>query len=219
VSRPYARSLHGLVATMVAVGVALEVITAFVDGPGIAGSMTERLVRLFSYFTIQSNILIGVTSAMLAIRPDRDGRVFRVARIDGLLCIAVTGIVYHVALSGLHDLTPAGALSNFLLHTAVPLVAVVAWVVVGPRPRIDVATVWWSAAYPLAWIAYTFVRGAVTGWYPYPFLDVSIVGYVTAAVNTAIVAVVFLALASALHLLERRLDQARAGRERRSVTS
>lgn len=188
---------------MVAGGVGLELYTALTSGPGVAGTMAERLTRLFSYFTIQSNLIVGVTSAMLAARPARDGRVFRIARLDGLLCIAVTGIVYHLVLSGLNDLTPAGALSNLLLHTTVPVGALLAWVLVGPRPRIDTTTVWWSVAYPLVWIAYTFTRGAVVGWYPYPFLDVGQIGYGTALVNTAIVAVVFLVLAWGARLLER----------------
>lgn len=136
-------------------------------------------------------------------RPDRRGRVFEVLLLDALLCIAVTGIVFHVALSGLRDLTAAGAFSNFLLHTLVPVGFVVSWLLVGPRPRFTVATVGWSLAYPLAWIAYTFARGAVTDWYPYPFLDVSVIGMADALLRTGIVAVVFLVLAFAALGLEK----------------
>ncbi len=203
-----ARVLHGLVALMALVGVGLEVATALADGPGLAGSMAERLTRLFSYFTIDSNLLIGAVSVMLAVRPRRDGRVFRVLRVDSVLCIAVTGIVYHLALRGLHDLTPAGALSNFLLHTGVPAGAVLAWLLVGPRPRISWRTVGWAVLPPLAWIAYTFARGAVVAWYPYPFLDVTTIGYAAAAVNTAVVALVFLLLGSLALAIERQLAPA-----------
>lgn len=200
-----ARSLHGLVAVMVLVGVGTEVVTAFTDGPGVAGTMTERLTRLFSYFTIQSNLLVGATSALLALDPQRDGRVFRVLRLDGLLCIGVTGIVYHAVLAGLQELTPSGAFANLLLHTTVPVVAVVAWLVVGPRPRADRATVLWSVAYPVAWLVYTFTRGAVVGWYPYPFLDVGEIGGAQAALNALVVAVVFLLLAGVVAFVEHRL--------------
>ena len=144
-----ARVPHAVVALMVLGAIALEPWTAFRQGPGIAGTKAERLTRLFSYFTIQSNILLGVTSALLAVRPDRDGRVFRVARLDGLLCIVVTGIVYHAVLTGVADLTPAGELSNLLLHTAVPIGALLAWLLTGPRPRIDRVTALWAVAYPM----------------------------------------------------------------------
>ncbi|WP_319946738.1 Pr6Pr family membrane protein [Cellulosimicrobium cellulans] len=203
-----ARTLHALVAVAALTGVVLEVAIALVDGPGTAPSQAERLVRLFSYFTIQSNLLVGGVSVLLAARPARDGTVFRVARLDALLCIAVTGIVYNTVLRGLQDLTSAGQVSNLLLHLVAPLLAVAAWGLVGPRPRVDAATVWWSVAYPLAWIAYTFVRGAVVGWYPYPFLDVGELGLGRALVNTGVVAVVFLALAWLVRLVDSRLRPA-----------
>lgn len=203
-----ARVLHALVALAALTGVVMELVIALVDGPGTAPSQAERLVRLFSYFTIQSNLLVGAVSLLLAVRPERDGPVFRVAHLDALLCIAVTGIVYNTVLRGLAELSAAGQVSNLLLHLLSPVLAIAAWLLVGPRPRTASATVWWSVAYPLAWIAYTFVRGAAVGWYPYPFLDVGELGLGRALVNTAVVAAVFLALAWLVRLVDGRLRPA-----------
>lgn len=200
-----ARSLHGAALLAAGTGVVMEVVVAFVDGPGAAGTMSERLVRLFSYFTILSNVAVAVTSALLVRDPRRDGRVFRVARLDALLCITVTGVVFAAVLRGVGDLTPAGEVSNVLLHYASPLLAVVAWLVAGPRPRVDAVTVWWSLAGPVAWLLYTFARGAATDWYPYPFLDVTVHGYVTAVANALLVAVLFLGLAALVRLVDGRL--------------
>lgn len=201
-----ARVLHALLALAAVAGVALELGRALVDGPGDAGTMAERLTRLFSYFTIQSNLLVAVASALLAARPARAGRATAVLHLDALLCIAVTGVVYHTVLADEGAaLTPSGDLANFLLHTVTPLGTWVVWLLVGPRPRFGGSTVAWSVAYPLAWIGYTFVRGAVTGWYPYPFLDAGALGLATAARNTALVAVTFLVLALLVRLLERLL--------------
>ena len=198
------RVLHALLALASLAGVALELTRALQDGPGDAGTMTERLVRLFSYFTIQSNLLVAAASGLIAAQPLRTGRVRSVLHLDALLCIGVTGVVYHAVLA--EDgaaLTPSGDLANFLLHTVAPVGAWVVWLLVGPRPRFAGATVLWSVGYPLVWIAYTFVRGAVTGWYPYPFLDAGALGLATAARNTARVAVAFLVLAALVRLLER----------------
>lgn len=203
-----ARVLHALVALAALTGVVMELVIALVDGPGTAPSQAERLVRLFSYFTVQSNLLVGVVSVLLVVRPARDGAVFRVARLDALLCIAVTGIVYQTVLRGIAELSAAGQVSDLLLHLLAPLLALVAWVLVGPRPRVDAATVWWSLAFPLAWIAYTFVRGAVVGWYPYPFLDVTTLGLAPALLNTAVVAVVFVGLAWLVRVVDARLRAA-----------
>ena len=63
----------------------------------------------------------------------------------------------------------------------------------------------WAFAWPLAWVAYTFVRGAVTGWYPYPFLDVSEVGYGPALLAVGGVLVLGVLILLLLRRLDRRL--------------
>ncbi len=190
-----ARFLHLLVAVLALGGFAIELVVAITGGPGLAPTHAERIVRLFSFFTIQSNLLIGGVSLALAVNPRRDGPVFRVLRLDALLCITVTGIVYNTMLRGIVELTGAGVVSNSMLHVLAPLFAVVVWLWVGPRPRVTTQAVWWSVVYPIVWLVYTFVRGAATGWYPYPFLDVNVLGYAGALTNAAIIAVVFLVLA------------------------
>lgn len=200
-----ARFLHLLVAVLALGGFGIELVVALTGGPGLAPTHAERIVRLFSYFTIQSNLLIGGVSVALAVDPRRDGPVFRVLRLDALLCIAVTGIVYNTVLRGLVELTGAGMVSNMMLHVLAPVFAVVTWLLVGPRPRVTGRTVWWSIVYPIAWLVYTFVRGAVRGWYPYPFLDVNALGYAGAVTNSAIVAVVFLLLAWGVRWADGRL--------------
>jgi hypothetical protein len=198
------RLLHGLLALAALAGVGLELARALREGPGDAGTTAERLTRLFSYFTIQSNLLLALASAVIAAAPGRTGRLRSVLHLDALLCIAVTGVVYHTVLAGDGlSLTPSGDLANYLLHTVMPVGAWLVWLLVGPRPRFGGSTVAWAVAYPLAWIGYTFVRGATTGWYPYPFLDAGALGLATAARNTALVAVGFLALGVLVRLLER----------------
>ena len=190
-----ARVLHAAVLAVAGTGIALEVSRVFTEDPGAAGSTLGRLVRLFSYFTILSNLLVAVVAGLLVLDPRRDGRVFRVARLDGVVCIAVTGIVYVTVLRGVSALTAAGQLSNALLHYVCPPLCVLVWLLTGPRPRIDARTLAWTPLAPLAWVAYTFVRGAVVGWYPYPFLDVTLHGHAGALAATLVVAVLLLVLA------------------------
>lgn len=61
----------------------------------------------------------------------------------------------------------------------------------GPRPRAGRLTVLWSLLFPVLWLAYTLVRGAIWKWYPYPFLDVTSHGYARVIVNALVVTVVF----------------------------
>src|SRR6266571_1200941 len=34
-----------------------------------------------------------------------------------------------------------------------------------------------SLLFPVCWLIFTLIRGAVIGWYPYPFIDVTRLGY------------------------------------------
>ena len=52
---------------------------------------------------MQSNIIVGVTCLMLALSLDRPSTAFRVIRLDGLLGIVVTFVVFHVALKSLRS--------------------------------------------------------------------------------------------------------------------
>lgn len=164
-----------------------------------------RLVRLFSYFTIQSNLIVTVVALTLFVRPDRDGPVWRVARLASLACITVTGVVYVTVLRGLYELTPAERVADTGLHYLTPLLVVVGWVLFGPRPRIDVRTIGITLGFPVLWLGYTLARGELTGEYPYPFLDVADLGYAVATVNCVLVAAVFLAVCGGYLLLDRRL--------------
>ena len=80
--------------------------------------------------------------------------------------------MHAVLLRPLLDLEGASWLADTLLHVAVPLLAVVSWALVGPRPRTDVRSGALAMLWPVAWLVWTLVVGAVSGWYPYPFLDV-----------------------------------------------
>ena len=95
-----------------------------------------------------------------------------------LLGIAVTGIVYSAILAATHD--PNGwreVTSNTLLHYVVPILMVLGWVLFGPRPRTGLRTVLLAIIWPVLWLTYTLVHGALSSWYPYPFVDVAEHGY------------------------------------------
>ena len=136
-----------------------------------------RLGRFISYFTIQSNLLVVAGTATLVGRPGRDARWFRAVRVAGLVGIAITGIVHFLLLRPLLDLSGSDWVADKLLHMAVPILALVGWAVFGPRPRVDGRAVAAAFTWPLAWLGWTLVVGAATGWFPYPFLDFEAKGW------------------------------------------
>ncbi|WP_092800000.1 Pr6Pr family membrane protein [Klenkia marina] len=166
-----------------------------------------RVVRFWSYFTIQSNVLTFLAVLPLVRDPQHDGRWWRPLRLTALLGIVVTGLVYAVVLAPTDHPVGLGVWTNAGLHYVAPVAALLGWLVLGPRPRVTWSTVGWAMVWPLAWIAYTLAHGAVSGWYPYPFLDVAALGYATALRNLALVAVLALVLLSGFRLLDRRLPR------------
>ncbi|MCZ4126067.1 Pr6Pr family membrane protein [Streptomyces sp. H39-S7] len=206
---------HQALAVMIACAFLVQVVLVLTGGAdansGESGTQVgvwTRLVRLLSYFTIQSNLLVMASSAFVALAPARDGIVLRVLRLDAVLGIAVTGLVFATVLASKVHLTGWALACTIAFHYIAPPAAVLGWLVFGPRNRLDPATLAWSLVWPLAWIAYTLAHGAVTDWYPYPFLDVNLKGYPVALRNVALVAVVTLLFIALLWWLDRVLPQA-----------
>lgn len=135
--------------------------------------------NFFSFFTIQSNILaVAALFALVLVRRERRTPLFDAARSAAVLYIAITGVVFAVLLAGLQEeLQTTIPWVDFVVHKLMPVVLVADWLVDPPRHRLPRWTVLAWLAYPLAWFAYTLARGAVVDWYPYPFVDVSTLGY------------------------------------------
>jgi hypothetical protein len=211
-SSQVARVFHGLTALVAAFALVAQVVltvvgdatTVDVDPPGLA----ERLFHLVSYFTILSNLLVLVTASAAARDPHVDGPVWRVLRLDAVVAITITGVVHWFLLRPLVDLTGWSAVVDTLLHVVVPLLTVVGWVAFGPRRRVSGRVVLGALVYPFGWLFYTLLVGALTGWYPYPFLDVGESGPVAVAVAALGIAVFLFALSALVWWLDRVLGPA-----------
>ncbi|GAA1596181.1 Pr6Pr family membrane protein [Kribbella sancticallisti] len=202
------RAWFGVTAAVVAIGIVVQCFVTANGREGFFQETPERVLNVFAFFTIQSNLLLGGTCLLLALQPDRwQSSVFRTLRLNGVLCIAVTGIVYHLVLSGTDELSGWAVVTNLILHTLTPLLGVLGWLIFGPRRQTDWQIVGWSIVFPLLWLAFTLVRGEGTGFYPYPFVDVADHGYGQVLLNCLLVALLFLALAAGTTLLDRRMAQ------------
>jgi hypothetical protein len=200
-----ARLWYAVTALVVLIGITVQLLVTIGGTTGFFTTPAARAANVFCFFTIQSNLIVGGTSLLLAINPVRRSTLFRTLRLDGVVAIAVTFVVYHTALADLHDLDGSAAYADFLLHTLSPILCVVGWLIFGPRPVLTLRVVGWSLAYPVCWLIFTLIRGAIIGFYPYPFLDAAELGYGRTLLNCVIIAVLFVGLAAAAMGLERLL--------------
>ncbi|MFC7448247.1 Pr6Pr family membrane protein [Rhodococcus daqingensis] len=170
------------------------------------GGPLGRALNVFAFFTIQSNLIVGATSLLLAVNPNRASTVFSVFRLTGLVAITVTGIVTYVALDGLLVFDTWALTADKLLHVVVPIMAVVGWLAFGPRGLTSPRVVKLAVLFPLAYMLFTAIRGPLSSdWYPYPFADVHELGYLRVFINGLVIGLLFVALAAAAAWLDKRL--------------
>ncbi|WP_194898003.1 Pr6Pr family membrane protein [Catenulispora pinisilvae] len=213
----WARPWFAGTAACVVVGVVVQMILAWRNNmPVLAatgepfqtfgGSPAGRALNVLAFFTVQSNLIVGGTCLLLTLNPSRTSTVFRVFRLIGVVAIAVTGLVYHVALNNLLELDTWALVADRLLHLVVPILAVLGWLAFGPRGVTSPRVVTLTVLYPLAYMAFTAVRGPLSSnWYPYPFADVHALGYLRVILNGLWICLLFVALAAAAAWLDKRL--------------
>lgn len=139
------------------------------------GSVTFEPANYFAYLTIQSNIAYTVTAAIagvLALRRRSTGPRFDALRAFVLTCTITAGIVFSVILqqSAVRGIRVDVPWSDVVLHFVLPVVAIADWMLVA-RSRTRPTVIAFVLGYVATWGGITIYRGAVTGWYPYYFLD------------------------------------------------
>ncbi len=162
IARPAA---HALVAAVALAGVFILV------GKPFAGQGSWGMLR---YFTIQSNLLVAALAlaefALVALGR-KPGRRFAVARGFGLVAISLTGAAYALFLARAWHPTGMTAVGDRLAHYLSPLLALLTWAGFSENGllRLRDAALW--LAYPGAYLAWSQINGALTGFYPYWFVN------------------------------------------------
>jgi hypothetical protein len=158
---------------------------------GLSGA-GARLADLLSYFTIWSQIVVGVIMTLLYLNPQRKSKWFKVIRLDAVMMIMVTGIVYNILLGPKYPPVGVNKYSSMFEHQLTPLITVIVFLVWGPRGWFTVMNLLRALILPVIWVVYTFLRGAILDSYPYDFFDVVSYGY--ASVITFVLGILFASL-------------------------
>jgi len=136
------------------------------------------VVNFFGYFTNLSNLfasvvfIVGAVYLLQGREPTPTEDIIRGASVAAM---AVVGIVFSVLLSG-DDLGGLLPWVNAVLHYIMPIVVVADWLYQPPGSTLSVRRLGYWLIYPLVYIVYTLIRGAIVGFYPYPFLNPAKVG-------------------------------------------
>lgn len=151
------------------------------------------LIRFMSYFTILTNTLVAICFTSLVFNPD--SRFKKTTVITAItVYITIVGIVYNLLLRQIWDPQGMQKVVDELLHTVIPILCIIYFAAFVPAEKLP-----WKAAfvwllYPLGYSVITLIRGAIVNQYPYPFIDVKILGYSQALINCLFILIGFLVI-------------------------
>lgn len=149
-------------------------------------AILERTVEYVSYFTIVTNFLIALAFTLPVLAPgSRAGRWWAAASPRGATTVfaVVVMVIYHLLLRSLWEPKGLQLASDYMLHYVMPLAMLVDWLAFTPRGDLrwgDAAT--WLVV-PSLYGGWTLLHGALSGFYPYPFMDVAALGYAGVLLN------------------------------------
>ena len=180
----------------------LSIQLSVANGQGaLAGAWTY-----IGYFTILTNVLVA-----LALTADARGPRGAVSpfftRPDVHTAIAmsivIVAAIYNLMLRQLWQPHGWQIVADNTLHVLMPVLFLLYWWLAVPKATLRWPQVIVWQLYPAAYFAYVLARGAVDRWYPYPFLDVTKLGYLLVLVDACVVLLVFVTVALLLVALGR----------------
>ncbi|MEO8412361.1 MAG: Pr6Pr family membrane protein [Ginsengibacter sp.] len=169
-------------------------------------SIPETIVRFFSFFTILTNLLVAVYATSLLLNRKSGFRMFflKPSVVSAIaVYITIVGMVYNIILR--HLWKPEGLqwIVDELLHTAIPIMFIAVWFFFIPKGRLPWKNVAAWMLYPLFYIVFILWRGSFSSYYPYPFIDVSVLGFTKVLINSTGMLIAFLVVSVLFVILDR----------------
>lgn len=166
------------------------------------------VVDFFSYFTNLSNMIAGtifIISAIRLLRGTESSRSDVMIRGASVVYMVFVGVVFNTLLrdADLGELMPW---VNLVHHTVMPVAVLLDWILMPPKHRIPLRTAFMWLAFPAVYVAYSLIRGALVGFYAYPFFNPIVQnGYLGVAIYCAVMLVAFLAVSLGVRYLGNRV--------------
>ena len=163
--------------------------------------VVETTIRFFSYFTILTNILVAIYFAAVVLQGNSRHRLFSssgaLTAITGY--ITMVGLIYQIALRHLWQPEGQQWVVDELLHTVIPIAVIIYWYFnESTFPiRFQQIAVW--LVYPVIYLIVILVRGSLSNFYPYPFINVAELGLPRVLLNAGCLIVLYI-LISVLYI-------------------
>ncbi|MBO9546647.1 Pr6Pr family membrane protein [Caulobacter sp.] len=165
-------------------------------------SAAVKSVEFFSYFTILSNMLAAaaLTAPLVAPLVAPTSRFATWAEQSGprasiATYLAITGVVYHTMLASQWNPQGLRLVADTILHTITPIAYLVDLALRGGHGEARWIAAAKAMAFPALFGVWTLVHGALSGFYPYPFMNVAKRGYPPVVLTMVEMSLAFAAVA------------------------
>ena len=177
--------------------VALALQYALVLTGTLGADSFTRSINFFSYFTILTNILAALALTLPWLAPQSSlGEFFSRPSVRTAIAayiIIVMTIVYFV-LRHLTNFQGWHFVADVLLHYVMPVLFVIDWLFLVPKQTLKIKDSLGWLTFPVIYLVWTFIHGAYSGFYPYPFLNGTELGNARVLLNEAGLLTLFLVL-------------------------
>ena len=163
----------------------LRILTGSALIGSVAWQVTDRLANnnfrpgeYFAYFSIVTAIVAGsflVATGIGLVRNQEDSKRIEIARLSFTVAMIVVGVVYHLLLADAPGDVRDGdyvwpVLPNEVIHTYGPILLVIDYLL-SHKAFLKLRAALWVAVFPLTWLVFSVIRGLVTNWWPYWFIN------------------------------------------------
>ena len=155
----------------------------------------ETIIRFFSYFTIDTNLLVALCCSIHLLAPrSAAGRFFSRQPTQAAIAIyiMIVGIVYNIILRQIWNPQGLQLVVDELLHLIIPILFFLYWLIFVPKDSLEWKYAFNWMLYPSIYGTFALLRGNASGFYPYPFIDMSILGLNKTLINVAGFVFIFL---------------------------
>ena len=165
----------------------------------------ETIIRFFSFFTILTNILVAVYFTIKALGRDQLDKAGLLTAIT--VYITIVGLVYQVLLRHIWQPTGLQMVVDELLHSVNPLLVISYWYLFEKKFFVHYKEVFKWMIYPVVYLLYILARGSFSGFYPYPFINVSEIGISQTLLNGLFLLLFFYAVSVLFIFIGRMLSK------------
>lgn len=157
------------------------------------------------YFTYVGNLIIGILLFLIVFKKINERHILIAFTISAIIHIVY--IFLLVGISGIGSDIFSYGLSNFLLHYLTPYILLFDLIFLSKETKFYYKDILVYLQIPLYYVIYTFIYGYINHVYPYFFLDIETIGFISVILYLVAICALFVGMTSLIVKIKNRSRQ------------